>query len=254
MAALRKFGQGVGNVVRFNWPFYALALGLAAMLALAAALGPPALRPWPGLALAALLLPVLASLAATIWVYDLSPLYRLDWLPVKPLPGATLLSLSAGFDEISPVLRRCYAPPQLLAADFYDPARHTEASIARARRAYPPAPDTLPVSTRALLPWPDGAIDATYAFLAAHEIRDAAERAAFFRELGRVTRPRGFIVVTEHLRDWPNFLAYNIGFLHFHSRRAWLATFAQAGLHVQQEVRLTPFITSFILRPHGNAA
>lgn len=254
MAALRKFGQGVGNVVRFNWPFYALALGLAAGLALAATLSPPALRPWLWLALTALLLPVLSSLAATIWVYDLSPLYRLHWLPVVPPPGATILSLSAGFDEISPALQQYYAPAQLLAADFYDPARHTEASIARARRAYPPVPNTIPVSTSAPLPWLTASIDATYAFLAAHEIRDAAERSAFFRELGRVTRPGGVIIVTEHLRDLPNFLAYNIGFLHFHSRRAWLATFAQAGLHVRQEVRLTPFITSFILSAHGHAA
>lgn len=253
LAARRKPGQGVGNVVRFNWPFYALALGLAAALALATTFGTAAARPWLGLALAALLLPVLSSLAATSWVYDLSPLYRLTWLPIVP-PGATLLSLSAGFDEISPELRRRYHPAQLFAADFYDPTRHTEASIARARRAYPPAADTVSVSTSAPLPWPSAAIDATFAFLAAHEIRDAAERAAFFRELGRVTCPEGFIAVTEHLRDWPNFLAYNIGFLHFHSRRAWLATFARAGLRVQQEVRLTPFVTTFILRPHGNAA
>jgi len=254
MAALRKFGQGVGNVVRFNWPFYALALGLAAALALGVFLGPAALRPWLGLALAALLLPVLTSLAASAWVYDFSPLYRLSWLSAAPPAGATLLSISAGFDEIGPALMHRYAPAQLLAADFYDPARHTEASIARARRAYPPSADTITVSTSAPLPWPDASIDASYAFLAAHEIRDAAERAAFFRELGRVTRPGGFIVVTEHLRDLPNFLAYNIGFLHFHSRRAWLATFARANLRVRQEVRLTPFVTSFILSAHGHAA
>lgn len=252
MAVARKLGQGVGNVVRFNWPFYAVALGLAAALLLVVALGPSTLRPWLGLALAALLLPVLTSLAATVWVYDLSPLYRLSWLPLTLPPGATLLSLSAGFDEISPALRQHYQPARLLAADFYNPARHTEASIARARRAYPPAADLLPISTSAPLPWPSASIDTCFAFLAAHEIRDAAERAAFFRELGRVTRPGGYIVVTEHLRNLPNFLAYNIGFLHFHSRRAWLATFAQAGLQVQQEVRLTPFVTTFILRPDGN--
>ena len=125
--------------------------------------------------------------------------------------------------------------------------RHTEVSIRRARRAYPPFPGTRPVSTRAPLPLPDHAIDLAVAFLAAHEIRDPAERAAFFREIRRVTRPTGRVVVVEHLRDPANFLAYTVGFLHFHSRRAWRATFRAAGLQVAQEIKITPFLTAFIL-------
>ncbi len=38
---------------------------------------------------------------------------------------------------------------------------------------------------------------------------------SFFNELNRVLKPNGQIVVTEHLRDLNNFLAYNIGFFHF---------------------------------------
>jgi SAM-dependent methyltransferase len=253
MATIRKPLQGLWNVVRFNWHFYAVALGLALMLAVLC-LTLPAYRAYALILLALLLLPVLISLASTAYIYDFSDLYRLTWLQAPAPAQANILTINAGFDEISAVLQHRYAPRQLLPLDFYDPARHTEVSIRRARRAYPPYPGTLAVDTGHPLPLADAAFDLTFAFLAAHEIREPRERAAFFRELRRVTRPDGIIIVTEHLRDTANFLAYNIGFFHFHSRRAWLATFHAAGLQVAQEIRITPFVTTFLLCPHGSAA
>jgi len=249
MDAVRKPLQGLRNIIRFNWHFYALAFGLALAVG-AAALGLPAplsYYGWAGLGL--LLTPVLVSLAVSAYVYDGAGLYELGWLPthVAPASGARLLTISAGFDELTPLLAQAWPADQLLAVDFYDPARHTEVSIKRARRAYPPVPGTLRVSTHAL-PLPSHSIDYALAFLAAHEVRDAAERAVFFQELARVLKPAGELVVVEHLRDTANFLAYTIGFFHFHSRRAWLATFRAAGLRVAQEVKITPFLTAFILR------
>lgn len=93
------------------------------------------------------------------------------------------------------------------------------------------------------------------AMLAAHEIRSAGERAKFFLELQRVTQPDGRIYVTEHLRDLPNMLAYNIGFFHFLSKKSWLDTFEAAHLQVEAVIPTTPFIITFILKKrHGNAA
>lgn len=254
MAPLRTPFQGVWNVVRFNWHFYALALAFALALSAAWVVAPPAARPYVQVALGCLLVPIAASLAASAYVYDCSNLYRLDWLPTAWPAHPRLLSVSAGFDEISPALQRKYSPADLLALDFYDPARHTEVSIRRARRAYAPFPGTKQVDTRGTLPAPNDSMDLVFAFLSAHEIRDAEERAAFFRELQRVVKPTGAIIVTEHLRDPANFLAYSIGFLHFHSRRAWHATYRAAGLRVQQEINITPFITSFVLGKNGSSA
>jgi SAM-dependent methyltransferase len=254
MAPLRTPLQGVGNVVRFNWPFYLVAGGGALALAGLWLAGPAPWRPYAGLLLALALLPMMLSLLITAYIYDFSGLYQFQWLPVLEPAPAALLTLSAGFDEISAPLAHQYPAARLLAADFYDAARHTEPSIQRARRAYPPYSGTRTVDTRAALPLADDSIDLAVAFLAAHEIRDAAERATFFREIARVLAPAGTVVVTEHLRDSANFLAYTIGFLHFHSRRAWLATFRAGGLRVEREVKITPFITAFFLRKNGPAA
>lgn len=254
MAPVRKPLQGLWNVVRFNWHFYVVVLALAVLLASASVIVPANIRPFALVALGLLVAPAALSLVVTAYVYDFSDLYQLCWRPALVEPQPALLGINAGFDEISAVLQQQYATGNLQVFDFYDPARHTEVSIRRARRAYPPFPGTQPVDMRAPLPLADNSIDVAFAFLAAHEIRDPAERTAFFQEIRRVLKPTGQVAVTEHLRDPANFLAYTIGFLHFHSRRTWLATFQRAHLRVESEIKTTPFITTFLLRKDGTSA
>jgi ubiquinone/menaquinone biosynthesis C-methylase UbiE len=93
-----------------------------------------------------------------------------------------------------------------------------------------------------------------FAILSAHEIRNDEERNSFFKELRRALTATGQIIVTEHLRDTANLLAYNIGFFHFHSKKTWLNTFHSAGLSVASEIKITPFITTFILDKNGTAS
>jgi SAM-dependent methyltransferase len=136
-----------------------------------------------------------------------------------------------------------------MVCDFYDPAKHTEVSIRRARQAYPPYPGTLSANT-AQLPFADGFFDISCVIFAAHEIRDDAERASFFQELKRVTKAGEQIYVTEHLRDLPNFLVYTIGFFHFLPQKAWFRTFEAAGLTLVKMEKATPFVTTFVLENH----
>ncbi len=247
MAPLRTRFQGVWNIVRFNWHFFALAgTGVAAGLLIAPSLS-PALQSLVYLGCAGVAASVIGSLGASYYVYDCSPLYALEWLARMPIPPAgQIVNVHAGFDETSALLRARFPGVALRVLDFYDPAKHTELSIQRARRAYPPFPGTESAATTALLLTQESA-DAIFVLFAAHEIRDEAERTAFFVQLARALKPGGQLVVTEHLRDFPNFLAYTIGFTHFYGSAAWERVFAGSGLRIRQQIRTIPLVTTFIL-------
>jgi SAM-dependent methyltransferase len=161
-----------------------------------------------------------------------------------------IVNIHAGFDETSLLLREKFPLSSLKVFDFYDPRRHTEISIKRARRAYPPYPGTHGIHS-SCIPLDDQQADKIFLTLSAHEIRDAEERKALFSELKRVLRHDGCVFVTEHIRDLPNFLVYNIGYFHFISRQSWYRTFKEAGFKVVKEEKTTPFITTFILNKHG---
>lgn len=98
------------------------------------------------------------------------------------------------------------------------------------------------------LPVSDHDQDAVFLLFAAHEVRDAEHRTQLLREAARVLRKRGYVVIVEHLRDWKNFMAFGPGFLHFHSKRNWLRSIRAAGLFVEKETQVTPFVRCFLLR------
>lgn len=249
----RSAFQGLRTVIRFNWHLYAGALAALITTGVAAWCGPDGLRLPAACVVGAGLLAAGASLAATWLAYDRSALYRLDWLAPWVPPRGQAANVHAGFDETTALLRARFPGVAWRVFDFYDPVRHTEISIRRARRAYPPAADTVPVFTRRL-PTPDGSVDFILLMLAAHEIRDARERDAFFRELHRTLAADGVVVVTEHLRDLPNIAAYNVGAWHFHRASDWLSAFGTSGFQIVARFKPAPFITTFVLKKHGSVA
>lgn len=252
MVVLRRPFQGVANILRFNWHFFLLAGAAVGAGVVASSWLEGQLR-WAALAAVGLLGgTTLVSLLVSWYVYDLSGLYRLEWLEgVAVPPGGEMANIHAGFDETSSLLRARYPDAGWTVMDFYDPARHTEVSIRRARHACPPSPRDLRISTSDL-PCADASLDAVFVILAAHEIREADERAAFFGELHRVLAAGGRVILVEHLRDWRNFVAYTAGAFHFIGRKAWLAAFEAARLRVAQTLSPNPFMTCFVLETRGD--
>lgn len=252
-SSLRKPFQGVRNIIRFNWHYDAFAAFLVAVILIIQ-------HYFNSLSVASNILMLLIgcstliSLVISAYIYDFSDLYKLSRLyNLKQLKNERIININAGFDETSSLLKRKFENCKLIVVDFYDPGKHTEISIKRARKAYPPFPKTHQVSTTNL-PIQDSSADKIFTIFSAHEIRNDEEKIAFFKELQRVLKPAGEVIVTEHLRDTANFLAYNIGFFHFHSKQTWLKTFRLAGLSVSKEIKITPFITTFILGKNGSAS
>lgn len=243
----RKPLQGVYNIVRFNWHFYVIAFVLLTGLFFAKEYLPTNLHFITDLFIILSALAVLVSLSISFYIYDLSNLYTLNWLAVSP---QKMVNINAGFDETSALLKQKYPMAELEVFDFYDPSKHTEVSIERARRAYPVFPGTKTISTTNV-PLKENCTDIIFLILAAHEIRKENERVVFFKQLQNALTSTGKIIVVEHQRDLANFIAYNFGFFHFHSKLTWKTAFKNSNLALEKEFKITPFISTFILTKNG---
>jgi len=244
--------EGVTNILRFNWHFFAGALvSVVLLLVLRVFITAGWVVTCIHIAAFFTLLTTAVSLAVSFYVYDCSDLYTLKWLDaVSVRSNARLVNIHAGFDETSALLAAKYPQAALTVFDFYNASKHTEVSIERARKARVAYPGTQKIQTDAI-PLPDDSADNIFLILAAHEITDQRERIAFFADLRRILNKNGRIMVVEHLRDWPNFLAYNIGYIHFYSKLTWKHAFSGAGLTIEKAFPVTPFITVFLLQNNG---
>lgn len=247
MGAERGIGIGVYRVVRFNWHFYVIAIIVLGLLMVFL----PHTSGWLNIGgwilVLTATLSVLISLLVTFYMYDLTGLYRLSWLdhPALGKPGS-IINIHAGYDETSELVVSKFPNAALKIFDFFDPEKHTELSIQRARNLYPSFPGTQSINTD-LIPISDQSADLVLLIFAAHEIRNDEERIRFFKECNRIVMPSGHIVVVEHLRDLPNALAYNIGFFHFHTAGTWVDTFKASGLIVLETQKINPFVNLYIL-------
>jgi hypothetical protein len=145
MEAVRTPLQGVGNVVRFNYHFFILAFtGVVLVFGLSTVCKDTLSQLLVALGWL-ILLATWASLLASAWIYDWSEMYSFRWLGLEKSPDEinSVMNIHAGFDDTSQHLREVFPKANLSVYDFYDPVRHTEPSIARARKVYPPYPGTI---------------------------------------------------------------------------------------------------------------
>ncbi len=190
-------------------------------------------------------------LLVSAWVYDFSGYYDLHWmnrLIAEKQQASLIVNINAGFDETSFIIKDRFPAAHLSVFDFYDAKRHTEPAIVRARKVSLVYPDTRQVASDAL-PLEDRSVDIVFLLSAAHEIRSQEEKILFLKECHRLCKPDGKLVMAEHLRDLPNFMAFSVGFTHFFSRRTWKKAFERAGFTSIEEAKFTPFMSIFECTP-----
>jgi SAM-dependent methyltransferase len=240
---------GVLNILQYNWHFYAVSL--------CALLGAGALLRFRGLPRVGEGVVILAAAVTAFWfvssllvsyyVYDYKGVTAWEWMPsILSFRPQQWLNIHAGLDESTLLLTQLFPNTQFAVVDIFDPEEMTEPSIARARRLHP---TLVPAITGKLdaLPFADRSYDTLFLLFAAHEIRQPTRRMEFFRECVRILANPGQFVLVEHVRDWKNFVAFGPGFLHFHSRDEWIRLAHDAGLTIEREDHVTPFVRCFLM-------
>ncbi len=245
----RKF-QGVLNILSFNRHFYLLGFAVLALLLTCHW----AFR-WSDwsfwIILTALIYGLIAPLVISAYVYDFSGYYKFNWLENCSIVDSNpkqILNINAGFDETSFIIKNKFPYAELKVFDFYNPKKHTESAIVRARKVSLVFPDTQQIKSD-LLPLMDKSVDIIFILSALHEIRSGQEKIRFLKECNRVCKPKGKVIMVEHMRDFPNFMAFSIGFTHFFSRNVWKKSFVRAGFSSIEEIKFTPFMSIFTCSP-----
>jgi len=249
MEKRRKF-QGVLNILSFNRHFYFIGIGVLVIL-----FASRLFIDWPNVVfwiiIAAFLYGLIMPLIVSAYVYDFSGYYDFHWLKkVIEVPGEVKLitNINAGFDETSFIIEEKFPQADLKVFDFYDVKRHTEPAIKRARKVSLVYPDTRSISSNSI-PLDDRSVDIVFLLSAVHEIRSHEEKIRFLKECYRVCKPNGKVIMVEHLRDFPNFVAFSVGFTHFFSRAVWKNAFKSAGFTSFGETKFTPFMSVFKCSP-----
>ncbi len=246
METKRMKFQGVLNILSFNRHFYFIGLGGLALIILSnLVIEWPSLLYW--LVIGAFIYGLLMPLIVSAYVYDFSDYYKFKWLKDTSLTDKTnnqIININAGFDETSFIIKEHFPKSELKVFDFYNPEKHTEAAIKRARKVSLVYPNTQQIATNHI-PLKDQSVDVIFMLSAVHEIRGEQEKVEFLKECHRVCKPEAKVIMVEHLRDLPNFAAFSVGFTHFFSSKVWKKAFKSAGFSSINESKFTPFMSIF---------
>lgn len=116
-STVRKPFQGVTNIILFNWHTFVIALVFLLLLIIGKIYFPDNII-ITGTILATLLSIVL-SLITSLYVYDLTDLYKLRFLDkLITFKPESIVNINAGFDEISEVLKRKFQMQDFLFSIF----------------------------------------------------------------------------------------------------------------------------------------
>jgi Methyltransferase domain len=245
----RKF-QGVLNILSFNRHFYVFGLIILTLI-----ISSYLLFYWSTLlfwfVIVAFSYGLIMPLIVSAYVYDFSGYYNFNWLNNFNFiddKDKQILNINAGFDETSFIIKNHFPQSDLKVFDFYNAQQHTEPAIVRARKVSLVYPNTQQIISNKI-PLEDKSVDLIFLLSAAHEIRSQEEKIQFLKECHRVCKSTSNVIMIEHLRDFPNFAAFTIGFTHFFSKHIWKKAFIEAGFSNFSEQKFTPFMSIFKSQP-----
>jgi len=187
-----------------------------------------------------ILLNILLSLFASFKLYDKSNLYE----PEKLFEGIQFkksdkgILLHASFDPISKKLENLIEPENLKIYNLYGNRHEDEKSIRISNQIFPPHPNQINVDPTNLED-KSYSIDYIFAITSAHEILTQDKRVKFFKEAKRIMKDDGTLIICEQMRNFINFLFFNIGAFHFVTKKDWEDAINESGMKIIKKEKLT---------------
>ena len=235
--------SGTISTLLYNWPIFGGAL-LFSLIALAASTLVE--TPWNwifGIAGVGTLGLIFNILIASFIVYDWGHKREYDRLAeLGDLSKANvLIDITCGKLRGTRGLLSHLRQGHYFVIDIYDAEKMTDPALRRAREMEPPLDTERRIYQRqgnySNLPIPHNWADAVYCSFSLHELPNKADQHTIFAEFARILKPNGKLLIAEHGRDLPNFLAFGLGVLSFFSPTTWSNHMTETGFTIRHHER-----------------
>ncbi len=128
---------------------------------------------------------------------------------------------------------------KITVVDVYNPQLTTDSALARARRQAPPAksdPRLIWYDGRFdLLPLPDSSVEAVFMFQVLSEFSQHGDRQALLREVRRILKPNGRLLIAEQTSSWLNWLLVGSSSAKLQPVDYWRELLHEGGLNVLRQ-------------------
>ena len=155
--------------------------------------------------------------------------------------------IHASFDPASKRIQKEFPNLNLKVCDIYENRHQDEPMIEVSKKIFPPNSEEIKIDPTKL-PFKSNSQDIIFAVTALHEILSHNKRVEFFIEAKRILKDDGIIIVSEQMRNFTNFLFFNIGAFHFLSKKKWELAIHQSGLKIIEAQKITPFAEMIVIK------
>ena len=188
-----------------------------------------------------------SSLFFSYLIYDCSDLYKFNWLKkLIPTKQTIFLNVYSGYTEAGHLLQSALTENTILHLDFYNEQISTTNSIKVAKKL------SRSIDNKKIQynNWQfDSKTDTILFMQSLHELLEMRQQIECLQEAKLLlVNNESKIIIVEHLCDLKNFLIYSIGAFHFFGKKRWQNVINEAGLIIEKEINMTPFIKVFVLK------
>jgi SAM-dependent methyltransferase len=249
--------QGTLTEVAARWPTYLLVYGGGALLALLLIVLGSSRALWAFVAFGLVLLIVVGYfLGARLWAayqrYDVQGQRPVDlFFELGRITATTrFVHVGMGLRRTPQQMSRRLTSGRVTALDVYNPQEAPHGELARARYAVTPSGADPRLrwleGTIKLFPLPDRSSSVVTIEEAAGALWQHGDRLLLLREVYRILRPEGRLVLAQPVRTQTTWLVYGTGAMRLEPAAYWRRLLVESGFNVLREKEVQGLVTYFL--------